>query len=258
MDENEVKQPPEEQVTQPAEVQSEQSSPKTPRYRELLSKHYPDRQFDTDEDAENAFYEDYEQKSSALKDAEVSNQEVFALIEANPALADVIIAMNEGEPFEVALAKCVDLEALTPSDGEPNFEEYKKAVSERKQREAEIKSYQETRKANSDKSKADANEFYDEKGMDADEQDAFVSFVEGFYVSLLRGEISKATLTKMYQAFKYDEDVADAAEQGEINGRNAQIEAKRTTNAKTDGIPTSGGAVPAEVPPTQKHKVFNI
>lgn len=252
MEEEDVKATPKEPTATP-----EVPEQKKPRYREALAKQYPDREFDTDEDAENALYEDYEQKSTALQEAQVSNQQVYAMIEANPALADVLVAMNEGIPFEVALAQCVDLEALVPSDGEPNYDEYQKAVGDRKKRASEIDARRQTIQANQERSKVDADAFFAEKGMDEEQQTAFVSFVDDFVGSLFRGEVSKTTLGKMYQAFKYEEAIADAAEQGEINGRNAKIETKRTTDAKTDGIPTPGGAV-EEAPAKQKQKIFNI
>lgn len=243
MDKETVKQHLDEQSPPPTET-----AQKPPRYREILSKRYPDKIYETDQDAEDAFYEDYEQKSAALQEAEISNKEVYQLIEDNPVLADLLVIMTEGVPFEVALARCVDLEALKPIEGEANYEQYQTAVADRKKRSDEIAANRKTIEDNQTKSKVDADEFFVEKGMDEAEQVAFVSFVEDFVSALFRGEVNKTSLNKMYQAYKFEEAITDATQQGEINGRNAQIETKRMANANTDGIPTPGTAVVDSAP----------
>lgn len=226
------------QITAPTEPQNQES-----RFKKALSKRYPDRTFESDDQAQDAFLEDYELIASKLDDNEITNKRMYELIEANPALADIIVEMDNGTPFEVALASHVDLQAIAPQNGEPNFEAYQNALKERKERILQAEKHKEQIEAAQAKSKADADEFFAQIGMDEAEQKEFVDFVEGFIDGLFKGEVSKVTLSKMYQAFKYDEAVAAAQTQGQINGRNELIEAKRTKNGATDGIPSGGSSI---------------
>lgn len=246
----------------PATVEATQTQPtqepSDARHVALMSQYYPDKKFDTDAQAIDALCEECEATKAQLKTLEDANRRIYELIQQNPAMADVITEMDKGAPFEVALAKCVDLEALVPTDGEPQYEAYQKAVAERKQRTDEITSRRAALETNQAKSKADADEFFDEMKIDEKEQNDFVDFVESFIGDLFAGKVAKATLKKMYQAFKYEEDIAAAADQGVVAGRNQAIEAKRETKSATDGLPSAGAGVGAEPTKANPRKVFNL
>lgn len=235
-----------------------ETTPSVSRQRELISKRYPDRQFETEEDVQNALLDDYEESVSKLQDVELSNKRVYELIEANPSLADVIIEMDKGTPFEVALAQCIDLEALIPQNGEPNYELYQQAVEDRKKRSVEIATKRKSLEENQQQSKVDADEFFAQMGMDETEQTSFVDFVDNFIGDLFAGKVAKDTLKKMYQAFKYEEHIEQASEQGKIDGLNTTIETKRKVNSATDGLPSAGGGVEGVAPTKRERKIFEI
>lgn len=233
-------------------------APAIPRWKKHISEKYPDRQFADDSEAENAFYEDYESTNSKLADAELNNKKVYELIEANPALADVIVAMSEGLPFEIALARNVDLEAIMPTNGEPNFEMMQQEFDSRKKRLDESRKRIETVESNREKSSQTAQEFYASKKMGDTEVSEFMDFVDNLFDGIFNGDISRKTLEKLYQAYKYEEDVQGALEQGEVNGRNEKIEVKRETSSKTDGLPEPGGSIAAQTEPKPKKQIFNL
>lgn len=243
------------------EVTKTESTPETPaipRWKQHLSQKYPDRQFEDDSEAENAFYEDYEATNSKLAEAELNNKKVYELIESNPALADVIITMSEGVPFEIALARNVDLEALMPKDGEQNFDTIQQEFEGRKKRLEESRKRIETVESNREKSSQTAQEFYASKQMSDTEVKEFMDFVDNLFDGIFNGDISSKTLEKLYQAYKYEEDVQGALEQGEVNGRNAKIEAKRETISTTDGLPEPGAAIATQEGPKQKKQIFKF
>lgn len=232
--------------------------PQVPRYRELLAKRYPDRQFDNDDDAANFLYDDYQDVTSKLDDAEINNKRIYEIIEANPSFSDIIIEMDKGVPFEVALAENVDLEALIPQDGEPNYEKYQTAVEQRRKRSTEIEGRRKTIEENQTKSKAAAEEFFAAEGLDDKDQSAFIDWLDAILTSMFTGYIGPKELKQLYQGFRYEEDIARATEQGAIDGRNQTIETKRQTNTATDGIPTPGSGVETKPVAATKKKIFNI
>lgn len=248
------------EAAQTTVANAQESVPKgAVRIREVAARFFPDREFVDDDDVQGALLEDYEAAKNRLQESEASNKAVYEMIQANPTLADVLTSMvKDGDPFEVALAKHVDLDALKPVEGEANYESYRKAAAERKARTEQIALERQTLEANHAKTKADAEAFFAEKGMAEEEVAEFLDFIEGFSSGLFRGEVDKTVLNKMYQAFKYDEAVAAAAEQGQIDGRNQSIETKRTAAGATDGVPEAGSAVAVTGEPKPKKRVFEI
>ena len=152
--------------------------------------------------------------------------------------------MANGVPVQVAIARQFDPSELAVPEGEPDYDAYKKAATERSQRLADMKARTEARDKNIAQSKTDVDAFFAEHGLDEAEQKQFVEWVDNeILANLLDGKVNKGILTKLYQGWIYDAAVADALETGKVEGRNEQIEAKRKQARKTDGLPADGGSV---------------
>lgn len=247
MDEEEVKTP-----------ETPTETPSVPRWKQKLAERYPDREFADDTEAENAFYDDYESTHSKLSQSELDNKKVYELIESNPALADVIVAMNDGVPFEVALAQNVDLEALLPKEGESNYEQYASALTDRKKRMEESRSKIETIEQNRKQTVDVATKFYEDKKLDEEQITKFLDFIDGLIGDIFDGSVSRTALEKLYQAYCYEEDVEQATEQGRIDGLNSKIEKSRKVNSTTDGVPTPGTSVESPTETPAKKAIWNI
>lgn len=223
--------------------------PKMARYREFLTQKYPDRTFESEQEAEDAFYEDYSQDTQSLKGYREDNEKIFELMSDNPELGQIMSELSKGTPFIVAVAKSIDLQDLIPEKGEPNYEAYTKAASERKARRAELDSQSKEFIANQEQTQADAIEFFEKNNIPDEECKGLVLFMDGIIADMARGKISKEVLRKLYEAYRYEEDVATAADAGRVEGRNQKIEEKRIKNGNTDGLPQGKGA---SIAPTQE------
>lgn len=226
------------------------------RIKEAYAEHYPESEFGDDDQAVAALIEDYQKGKLSQKEMEAANAKIYEMIGDNPALSDLLTKIAQGVPFEVALAEVVNLEELMPQEGEPNFEQYQGAVEARRARTAEINTHKERLVANQEQSKVTVEKFFADNGVEEQEQDRFVEFVDEGVQGLFEGRVGEDFLKRMYQAFRYDEDVNSAKEQGEIEGRNANIETKRTSKGATDGIPESGGGVAVPEVKSEKKEIF--
>lgn len=228
---------------------------RTPRWLERLRKRHPDRKFADEAEAEDEFYADYDRtigEYDALKD---DNARILETLQENPEFAEVFAAIRDGMPLRVALARVVDFDAVRPQQGEPDYEEFIKSAEVFKQRQAEVAANRKKIEENQAQSRVEIEDFFKGVGADDTERDGFADFLQGLFDDVFDGKMGKAALKKLWQAYKYEEDVEASRLAGEVAGRNAGIEAKREKNKSTDGLPDAGGGVAP--PETQRRKIFN-
>jgi hypothetical protein len=92
--------------------------------------------------------------------------------------------------------------------------------------------------------------------MDDAAAEKFLGKFDEMLAEINSGKITKETLLAIKKAFDYDSDVAKAAKQGEIAGRNQNIVAqKESTPLQGDGLPRPG--VSSEAPEGDKKATPN-
>ena len=176
-------------------------------------------------------------------------RELAELFNSEPDLAQAIVDFRNGEDFWVALAKYVDMDAIKPIDGEPNYskwEENKKARMEKlTAKEEKLKRIEE----NKAKTQTAIQEFMSENGMkDYKEFDPIMSMTIKLISAVGEGEITKELLTVVYKYMNLDDELKNAEMIGEQKGKNTKITDlmdKEQGELKGDGIPDlKGSAVP--------------
>lgn len=163
----------------------------------------------------------------------------------NPELGQIMGDLAKGVPIKVALAKIFDPEDLAVDQGDDDYEAYAKALADRKAMQAEKDSRKKMFEENSKKTSAAAEEFFTDKSDE--ERDGFIDFMDSFSMDLYNGLVSINTLQKLWQAYKYDENIANATEAGRISGKNEQIEIKREKRKAVDGLPENKNTAASEV-----------
>ena len=226
-----------------------------PKYRERLRSRYADANPQTDQEwddlAERALSED-EENAKVLQD----------IIDSDKDLATVVSEMIvNGTPFRAAVAKYFDPEDLVAKEGDEDYEYYQKSTDERKRMGQEFRARGEEKRKNTKDAYDNIDKFAEKQGMDAAAKDEFIGFVNTLYNDLSVLKLTPETLTKLYKAMTYDEAVTEAAKTGEIDGKNAAIEAQRvrkTSAANGDGVPTpQGGSAPVPAPKPKKPTIFD-
>lgn len=233
--------------------QNEALSP--PRSRQFMSSKYPDREWASDDDYETALADHLEDADRRLADYAQTDEQIARILDMNPDFALVLQDMGRGVPFRVALARYVD--ELTPAEGDEDYSEYIKAAEEYQARKKDLDERIATRNTNLEASDRTFAEFIDSQGWDEQKKESFISFVTQMMETLETGVVSTAVLQMLKDAFTHDDDVAEALEEGQIEGRNQKIATKRVKQKNVDGVPAGAGSAPA--PPRQRREpVVNI
>lgn len=224
--------------------QQQAEAPRVSRVREYMTAKFPDRQFSDEDDYENTLYDYLEENDKKIAGHEAANKTIMEVVQAYPEFAQIIEDVANGIPVQVAIARQFDPTELEVPEGEPDYEAYKQAATERSKRMADMKARMEARDKNMAQSKTDVDAFFAERGLDEAEQKQFIEWVDDeILANLLDGKVNKEILTKLYQGWVYDTAVTDALEAGKVEGRNEQIETKRKQSRKTDGLPADGGGI---------------
>lgn len=226
-----------------------------PKYRERLRSRFSTENPQTDEDwdalTERALSED-EENAKVLQDILDSDKDLSTVV------SEMIV---NGTPFRAAVAKYFDPEDLVAKEGDEDYEYYQRSADERKRMGQEFRARGEEKRKNTKEAYDNIDKFAEKQGMDAAAKDAFIGFVNTLYNDLSVLKLSPETLTKLYKAMTYDEAVAEAAENGEIEGKNAAIEAqriRRSSAAAGDGVPTpQGGSAPLKPKPERQKTIFD-
>ena len=173
-----------------------------------------------------------------------ANDKLAEAIETEPELAAVLKDCIAGIPFRAAIARHFDPSELEPQEGDPDYEAAGKMRAERLQNIADGQKMQAEHEANKSEVVKNINEFLKEEGLEGEESDAAVKQIDDIIQNLLNYKLDKPTIQKLHRAHNFDKHIEDAKEQGRVEGRNEQIEAKKQKSVvKQDDIPslTPGG-----------------
>lgn len=208
-----------------------------------LKKSYPDQSFEKDDDYLDMADKHIQWLEEKVGKFEMSNKKILSILEDNPELKGVFADIAQGTPFAVALARNIDLEAIIPLEGEPNYEEY---ANEDKARRAKIKENQEymaKRDQNLQASVAEIEAFATESNMDEDKAKEFLGWISELMGRMTDGSFDKQLLRDLYKAYKHDEIMAEETQLAEIRGKNAKIDEMITqSNEANDGLPFVEGS----------------
>lgn len=231
-----------------------ESSPALPAWKERLRKRHADRSFETDEDWDNIAEESFAADEQKISEFENNQKVIDELITADKDLSAILTKMIiDKVPFRIA----VDGYLEAPKEGDDDYDYYQKSHEERLSIGRQLQEEARQRLANEAQTYKNIDAYCEEKGYDEDAKSELISFINTFYQSLSMKDITPKTLTILDNARTYDEDVKAAHEDGLIEGRNENIEAKMTKgDDKGDGIPRFSGGGETFEEETPKKKSF--
>lgn len=232
-------------------------TPKLPAYRERLKKRYADREFNSDEDWDNAAEEAYAEDEESINVFKDNNKVIDEVIASDKDLAAIIADIVANHiPFRAAVAKRFDPEDLVAKEGDDDYEYYQKSYEERVATGKEIQRLAQERLKNEDEAYDNIDAFCEEKGYSEEDKKEFIQFINEFYNSLSMRKITPDILKTLDNARHYEDDMASAEESGFVAGKNENIAAKRAeqkSQAAADGVPVpQGGGAPVTEAPARK------
>lgn len=237
-------------------------APKLPAYRERLKKRYADREFNSDEDWDNAAEEAYAEDEESIKVFQDNNKIIDEVIASDKDLAAIIADIIENHiPFRAAVAKRFSPEDLVAKEGDEDYDYYQKSYEERVATGREIQRIAQERLKNEDEAYDNIDAFCEKKGYSDEDKKEFIGFINEFYNSLSMRKITPEILQTIDNARHYEDDMASAEENGFVAGKNENIAATRASEknkAIADGVPVpqSAGAPLVDAPEKKTNPIF--
>lgn len=233
-------------------------TPKMPAYRERLKKRYADREFNSDEDWDNAAEEAFAEDEESINVFKDNNKVIDEVIASDKDLAAIIADIVANHiPFRAAVAKRFSPEDLVAKEGDDDYDYYQKSYEERVATGKEIQRIAQERLKNEDEAYDNIDAFCEKKGYSDEDKKEFIGFINEFYNSLSMRKITPEILQTLDNARHYEEDMASAEESGFVAGKNENIAAKRAADkavAAADGVPVPSGAGAPVVEAPQKRQ----
>ncbi len=220
--------------------------------KKRLQQRYKDRNPEKDYADDNALFEDIEGDLKGLDEYKTKNTEtnekLIGVLRSHPEIAKFIRDIAKGAPVGEALARNFDLEAITPADGDPDFDSWEKGLGDRAASLKEKDDYEAQLQENSDVSVKTMKDFVAKNDVSEESAAEFFDLIDSIFQDAADGKIEEATLTALYTHVKHDEVVADEVEKATVQAKNAKIEEAATTEENVgDGLPDvqSGGGAKA-------------
>lgn len=241
-------------VTQDAGAATQQSV-KTKRdlALERLKSRHPDTDYADDEAIYGAINDDYDADQKAIEGYKANEKAMSDMMSADPRSAVFLQGMKNGKnPFVELVRNFGDDMVDYLSDPESADEvaaaqeDYLKRVSEGNKLSEEY-----------DKNMKESLKVFDQMDREYGEDvtDELVSKLMIVANDIIRGKFTKETLDLFRLAQNHDQDVADAAHEGEVRGKNSKYHKNLELRKKGDGTADLDSA-PAESPKTDEQPDF--
>ncbi len=181
------------------------------------------------------------------------NSKLLEVFETQPEIGSFLKDIVNGAPVNVAIAKNFDVESLKAQDGDPDYDEWNKAIEGRKKTLAEKQKYLKEIDDNVKMSAKELEAFTKENKLSDEDAEDFLKGVDQLVADLVRGKVTKDALTRFYKGINYDKDIKEQTKVAEVKGKNTKIEElkKKEESKVGDGIPKLKAQNKVETPKPQ-------
>ena len=215
---------------------------------ERIKAKYPEQNFDDEEVLFERINGDYDEYDAGIKerDDELAkyrkDEEVLKqMVSSDPKAAHFLNSWKNGEDPRIALIREFGEDIRDVLDDPKRQEEIAEANKEFAERVAKNNELEKEYYTNLEQSLSYLDKMHDENGVSDDEIDAIMSFIITIVRDGMMGKFAPETIELAKKAVNYDNDVANAGEEGVIKGRNEKIEEKLRKRKQGDGVATLGG-----------------
>lgn len=230
------------------EPKSEAPAKKSGRDRlmERYAKSHPDRKFEgetADNDLFDLTADEFDRYDEDKKSYTEKSERLNKLFNDFPESSEIFKAMvlNKEHPFDYIIDHYGDrlAEALESEEGKASL---KKHREDKAKRDAENEEANKQFDANIAESLKALETWGKKRNLDINAQAEHFLAIRQALNDFADGKISEETYDLFWNGAHYNNDVAQAREEGEVNGRNAKIEAERLqSKARKASAPTLGG-----------------
>lgn len=214
---------------------------------ERMAGKYPDRDFSDDNELYSAALDDFGQYDEELGRRQKVDEDLGNMFSNNPQFAGMFLSAIESKNPVVALIEAYGEDFRTYLDDPANAEQLAEANQAYMDRIGKEKDLEATYNANIEASLAVADELEKSGKYNAAQIDEAFKLIFDDAQKAMMGEITAEMLEDKLKGLNYDADVAEAAQIGEVKGKNTKIEAKK--KSLKDELPMlEGKSAPASRP----------
>lgn len=210
--------------------------------REIAMGPYQDRQFADDEEFFGQLNADRDAANAKLKEYQDREESFSKAFTADHRFAGMFQAAKEGRDPILWLVTEFGPDIKERLEDPEFLKQVEEAGKEYAERVAENKRYEEEYAANVETSLAAIDQFQQENGLSDEDTNAVLDALSTIARDYVNGKITQETLKMVSDALNYSTDVANAAQEGEVKGRNAKIKEELRKAGKGDGTAHLQGA----------------
>jgi hypothetical protein len=229
----------------------ENKSRRTALNERMLSK-YPDLDLNDDEAVSGRISDDFDEYDRQLGEYKEREQSLTDMMSKDPRSANFLNNWRQGGDPVVEFVREYGRDALEHANDPEVLDEIAAANKDHVERVAKNKELEEEFEKNFPKSMETLDQLAEEKGWSEEHKNAVMEHLSGIFHDALIGKYSRENLIMASNAINHDEDVATAAEDAEVKGRNAKIDETLRKRNEGDGVSALDGA---NNPPQQKRRL---
>lgn len=228
-------------VAEAAEV----TKPSGGRVKAFWAEKFPEKTYESDDEFDGLLADYLAESDEKMRGHETAEQAFRDVAKNHPEILDMVEALSDDPDMTLAeaLFRNVDEEEFFPEEGSPDFERMRNARKERMGRREAAKARDKALADNLTASESVVREWFEKNEMSDEDRKALGDLIDKHLGAYMENRIAPETLDFYRRAMRYEGDVADAREIGEIKGKNAKVDAERQRRREeTDGLPSAGSA----------------
>lgn len=202
---------------------------------ERMRGRYPEEQFDDDEQLFGRINDDYDQYDKELAGYKEREGKFSDMFTSDPRSARLMMSWKDGDDPAVALIRLYGDDIKDAIDDPDKQEAIAQANKEYMERVAKEKEYEDQYSTNLAESLTLLEKVQQEKGLSDNQIDDAMAWFIGVAKDAMLGKFSPETIEMIIKAQHYDDDVAQAGEEGEVRGRNTKVTEELRKPMRGDG-----------------------
>lgn len=218
------------------------------KYHDRLSKHFPDRKFESPEDYDAATDDYLSYLETYRNRGDEANRQLMDLFDSEPDVAEAISeSVNKGVPFRVAWAKHFGAEDISLDESDKYYSDFDANKKARAERITKQKAERESFDKNVKESERVLAGFAKENKMSNEDVKNVLDQFNVYYQEIKSGKLTPDSLNMILRGIQFEKAIQDAADSATLKAKNEKISAEMAKETpRGDGLPrpNKGGEVP--------------